>query len=49
MAIYSPGDLAKLLQVKEATVRKYSLLLEGVGYKFKRNASGQRWYEIRTL
>lgn len=49
MAIYSPGDLAKLLQVKEATVRKYSLLLEGVGYEFKRNASGQRWYEDKDV
>ena len=45
MAIYSPADIAKLLNVKEPTVRKYSLLLEEVGYTFKRNASGQRWYE----
>lgn len=44
MAIYHPADIAKLLQVKEPTIRKYSLLLEEVGYTFKRNASGQRWY-----
>ncbi|AQQ55629.1 MerR family transcriptional regulator [Planococcus lenghuensis] len=44
MAIYSPADLAALLKVKESTVRKYSLLLEEVGYEFQRNAQGQRWY-----
>ena len=45
MAIYSPADIASLLKVKEPTLRKYSLLLEDVGYSFKRNAQGQRWYE----
>lgn len=49
MAIYHPADIAKLLQVKEPTVRKYSLLLEEVGYTFKRNASGQRWYEDKDV
>lgn len=49
MAIYSPADIAKLLKVKEPTVRKYSLLLEEVGYKFKRNVSGQRWYEDKDV
>lgn len=49
MAIYHPADIAKLLQVKEPTIRKYSLLLEGVGYTFKRNASGQRWYEDKDV
>lgn len=49
MAIYSPADIAKLLNVKEATVRKYSLLLEEVGYSFKRNANGQRWYEDKDV
>ena len=49
MAIYNPADIAKLLNVKEPTVRKYSLLLEEVGYTFKRNASGQRWYEDKDV
>lgn len=45
MGIYSPADIAALLKVKETTLRKYSLLLEEVGYSFKRNAQKQRWYE----
>lgn len=49
MAVYSPADIAKLLNVKETTLRKYSLLLEDAGYTFQRNAQGQRWYEDKDV
>lgn len=42
--IMSPHDVSTLLQIKESTLRKYSLLLENVGYKFQRNNQNQRWY-----
>lgn len=44
MKVYSPADIAKLLEVKESTLRKYSILLEDHGYKFQRNNQNQRWY-----
>lgn len=43
-AIYNPGDVADLLNVKESTLRKYSLLLEKYGYTFHKNERGQRGY-----
>lgn len=43
-AIYNPGDIADLLQIKESTLRKYALMLEKIGYKFQKNAQNQRWY-----
>ena len=49
MMIYSPADVARLLNIKEPTLRKYSLLLEKVGYEFKRNAQGQRWYSDKDI
>lgn len=42
--IMSPNDVSTVLQIKESTLRKYSLLLENVGYKFQRNNQNQRWY-----
>jgi DNA-binding transcriptional MerR regulator len=42
--VYSPKDISDLLQVKESTLRKYSLMLEDVGYTFQKNDRGQRWY-----
>lgn len=42
--VYSPGEIAKLLNVKESTLRKYSILLEKTGYTFQRNNQKQRWY-----
>jgi DNA-binding transcriptional MerR regulator len=42
--IMSPNDLSTLLQIKESTLRKYSILLENVGYTFQRNNQNQRWY-----
>ncbi len=44
MKIYSPADIAKLLNVKESTLRKYSILLENAGISFQRNSQNQRWY-----
>jgi DNA-binding transcriptional MerR regulator len=42
--IMSPNDVSTLLQIKESTLRKYSILLENVGYAFQRNNQNQRWY-----
>lgn len=44
MKIYSPADVATQLKIKESTLRKYSLLLEEAGIKFRRNSQNQRWY-----
>lgn len=49
MASYSPSDISTLLQVKESTLRKYSLLLEECGYKFDRNDQKQRWYSDKDV
>lgn len=49
MMVYSPADVSRLLNIKEPTLRKYSLLLENAGYKFKRNAHGQRWYNDKDV
>lgn len=49
MASYSPSDISALLQVKESTLRKYSLLLEEYGYKFDRNEQKQRWYSDKDV
>ena len=43
-AIYNPGDIADLLQIKESTLRKYALMFEKLGYRFQKNAQNQRWY-----
>lgn len=42
--IYNPADVAKQLNIKESTLRKYSLLLEKYGYEFHKNERGQRGY-----
>lgn len=42
--IYSPGELAQLLKVKESTLRKYSLVLQKEGYNFYKNDKGHRAY-----
>lgn len=49
MAIYNPSDISGLLNVKESTLRKYSLLLEECGYKFDRNEQKQRWYSDKDV
>ncbi|MBG9516392.1 hypothetical protein ABE47_31055 [Bacillus thuringiensis] len=42
--IYNAGDVAKLLEVKDSTVRKYAQTLERAGYKFHKNEHGYRGY-----
>jgi DNA-binding transcriptional MerR regulator len=42
--IYNPKDISDLLQCKESTLRKYSLLLEKYNYNFQKNDRQQRWY-----
>lgn len=49
ISIMSPNDVSELLQIKESTLRKYSLLLENVGYKFQRNNQNQRWYNDKDI
>ncbi len=49
MKVYSPADIAKLLKVKESTLRKYSLLLEDVGYSFQKNSRKQRYYSDNDI
>jgi len=42
--IYNAGDVAKLLEVKDSTVRKYAQTLEKAGYQFYKNEHGYRGY-----
>lgn len=52
MKIYSPSDIAELLDIKPATLRKYSIMLEEKGYKIHRNSQNHRYYldkDIITL
>jgi len=44
MKVYSPSDIRGLLNISDSTLRKYSILLENVGYEFQRNSQNQRWY-----
>ncbi|MBC9707240.1 MAG: MerR family transcriptional regulator [Enterococcus sp.] len=48
-AIYNPGDIADLLQIKESTLRKYALMLEKLGYRFQKNSQNQRWYTEKDI
>lgn len=47
--VYSPKDISDLLKIKESTLRKYSLMLEEVGYTFQKNDRGQRWYSDEDI
>ncbi|OQR53115.1 DUF3967 domain-containing protein [Bacillus sp. CDB3] len=47
--IYTAGDVAKLLEVKDSTVRKYAHTLEKSGYKFYKNEHGYRGYYDRDV
>lgn len=42
--IYSPKDLAKLLEIDVSTLRKYAELLERSEYRFLKNERGHRAY-----
>lgn len=49
MKVYSPADMAAILQIKPATLRKYSALLEQYGYKIERNSQGHRYYQDKDI
>lgn len=42
--LYSAGDVAVLLNIKESTLRKYCNMLEEAGYKFHKNELGHRGF-----
>jgi|SRR5699024_4477158 len=44
MKLYSPSDIAGVLDVKVSIVRKYSIMLEKAGYEFQKNSRKQRFY-----
>ncbi|CCG47521.1 hypothetical protein HBHAL_7002 (plasmid) [Halobacillus halophilus DSM 2266] len=46
---YEPSDMALMLEIKESTLRKYSLLLEKEGYTFHKGSVGRRWYSDSDL
>ncbi|NUJ33000.1 MerR family transcriptional regulator, partial [Pseudoalteromonas sp. 2103] len=45
MKVYSPSEIAELLDIKQATLRKYSIMLEEHGYKISRNSQNHRYYQ----
>lgn len=49
MKVYSPSDMALMLQLKPATLRKYSALLEQYGYEIGRNSQGHRYYRDEDI
>lgn len=49
MKVYSPSDIASVLDVKPATLRKYSTMLEEQGYKIERNSQGHRFYQDKDI
>ena len=52
MKVYSPSEIADLLNIKIPTLRKYSIMLEERGYKIERNSQNHRYYldkDIITL
>lgn len=49
MKVYSPSETASLLEIKTATLRKYSLLLENQGYEIKRNSKKHRYYRDKDI
>src|SRR5699024_2850513 len=49
MKVYSPNDVSTILQIKPATLRKYSSLLEKYGYKIERNTQNHRYYQDKDI
>src|SRR5699024_12782168 len=49
MKFYSPNDVSTILQIKPATLRKYSSLLEKYGYKIERNTQNHRYYQDKDI
>lgn len=44
MKVYSPSQIADLLEIKPTALRRYSLLLERYGYEIERNNKRHRIY-----
>lgn len=40
--VYGSGDVAKLIDIQESTLRKYCLILQEHGYEFLKNEHGHR-------
>src|SRR5690625_3539583 len=49
MKVYSPSEIADLLDIKPATLRKYSIMLEERGYKIERNSQNHRYYRDEDI
>lgn len=49
MEIYSPADVAALLGLNTATLRKYSIAMEREGYTFERNDKNHRFYRDKDV
>lgn len=47
--VYSPSDVASLLELKTATLRKYSIMLEEQGYEIQRNSRNHRYYQDKDI
>ena len=49
MNVYSPSEVSVQLEIKTATLRKYSLLLEKHGYIIERNSKSHRYYRDKDI
>lgn len=49
MKVYSPSDIAELLNIKLPTLRKYSIMLEERGYNIERNSQNHRYYQDKDV
>lgn len=49
MKVYSPSDIASLLDINTATLRKYSIMLEERGYNIERNSQNHRYYHDKDI
>lgn len=47
--IYKAQEVAKQCKVKDSTLRKYSLVLEKEGYRFKKTEQGRRQYTEKDI
>lgn len=49
MKVYSPAEVAAILNIKQPTLRKYSIMLEERGYKIERNSQNHRYYTDKDI
>lgn len=47
--MYSPSEVAALLDIKLPTLRKYSMLLEEKTYRIERNSQNHRYYNDKDI